>query len=754
MLDFGLAKAFSGDTSNSNLSQSPTLSMAATRQGIILGTAAYMSPEQARGLAVDKRADIWAFGAVLFEMLTSRQVFAGYDASLTLARVLEREPEFDSLPTNLNPRIRELLERCLEKEARNRWHDIADVRVDVEKTLVDPRGSLVEPEPHVARAGSRPGLLWIAGIVLLATTVGALGMWAFRPTPERPITRFAVEPPTLAIRIGGSSIALSPDGRRIVYEADGQLHLRVMEQMEARPIPGTEGGQDPFFSPNGESLGFSTEGQLKTMVLPAGAPVPVADVIPTAVGGTWGTEGQIIFGQSGDFGLSQVLDTGGAPEPFAVLGDALDVDYPNILPGGEWVVFTERVSPRWSGANIVAQSAVTGERRLLIPGGHRAQYASTGHLVYAREGALLAVGFDADSVEVVTPPVVLVEGVSTNERGGAAQFALSDNGTLAYLTGIGSLQNRALAMVGIGGGVERLNAPPAIYLSPRLSPDGTTLAVQSFEEDGAVIWTYDLSDDRQIQQLTFDGSNIRPIWTPDGERITFASNLFDPQNDERTMSLYWQPADGSTVAERLTTAEEGTAHWPGSWSPDGQVLSFMVQSGSDWDIWTLSVVDGEYKTEPLYDVEGRRHRSPEFSPDGRWLAYASGGDIYVEPFPPTGRRERISRDGGSWVVWSRQGDQLFYRSGSDDPRSIRTTTGSRLSSVDIETEPDFSFSNEQLLPLEGFNVVSLYRDYDITPDGERFVMVVPEDESNTAANASINIVMNWFEELAERVPVQ
>ena len=214
------------------------------------------------------------------------------------------------------------------------------------------------------------------------------------------------------------------------------------------------------------------------------------------------------------------------------------------------------------------------------------------------------------------------------------------------------------------------------------------------------------------------------------------------------MSLYWQPADGSTAAERLTTAEEGTLHWSGSWSPDGQVLSFMVQSGADWDIWTLPVADGEYRTEPLYDVEGRVHMSPEFSPDGRWLAYASGPvssdqDIYVEPFPPTGRRERISREGGYWVVWSREGDQLFCRSGADDARSISTATGDRLRSVDIETEPDFSFSNEPILPVEGFNVVSFYRDYDITPDGERFVMVFPVQY--TAANTSINIVLNWFE---------
>ncbi len=745
VLDFGLAKALMGDGSDLHQSHSPTLSMAATAQGVILGTAAYMSPEQAKGLPADKRADVFAFGGVLFEMLTGRQAFRGALASEILASVITQEPDYTTLHGNLHPRIKDLLHRCFEKEPKDRWQAVGDIRVEIAQVLADPAGALPEPVLALSRTGSRPGLPWTAGTALAAAALAALGMWAFQPAPEHPITRFAFESSGLRTPASDSTIALSPDGRRIVYGADGQLHMRAMEQMEATPIPGTEGGFSPFFSPDGESLGFFTATQLKTMVLPAGAPVAVADTSPNGFGGTWGSEDQIIFGQVGSFGLSRVPATGGIPEPFAALGNARDLDFPQILPGGEWVIFTEGVSARWSESNIVAQSVATGDRKLLIAGGHRARYASTGHLVYAREGELLAVGFDAGSVEVVTPPVVLVEGVLTSEAGGGAQFALSDNGTLAYVPGVRSEQDRVLAFVGVDGGIERVNAAPAQYLSPRLSPDGTTLAVQSVEDSGDVIWTYDLSDDRQIRQLTFDGSNSRPIWTPDGERITFASDR------EGTMSLYWQPADGSAPAERLTTAEDGTSHWPGSWSPDGQVLAFTVLTGKDLEIWTTSPGDEEYEIEPLYALEGRGHMGPEFSPDGEWLTYSSGPvvtahDIYVEPFPPTGRRERISRDGGYWVFWSRDGSRLFYR-------ALSSTAGNRLRSVDIDTEPVFSFTNERTLGPEGFVVVGFHRDFDITPDGERFVMVFPEDESGAVPYTTINIVMNWFEELKERVPV-
>jgi Tol biopolymer transport system component len=295
--------------------------------------------------------------------------------------------------------------------------------------------------------------------------------------------------------------------------------------------------------------------------------------------------------------------------------------------------------------------------------------------------------------------------------------------------------------------LERLNVPPKQYLSPRLSPDGKTLVVQSIEDSENVIWVYDLTGDTAIQQLTFEGNNDRPVWTPDSQRITFSSDR------DGTMSLYWRPADGSGVAERLTTAEEGTSHSMGSWSPDGELLVFNLNydAQDDSEIWTLSVDDRE--TQSLYDTPGIMYPGAELSPNGEWLAYGAGPnfpavDIYVEPFPPTGSRRRISQGVGLYPLWSPDGSELFYRPGAGSGRAF-------LRSVDIVTEPSFGFSNEQTLPVEGFTVARGYRDYDMSPDGEQLLMVFPADrpDSGEPARPQIVIVQNWFEELKERVPV-
>ena len=394
------------------------------------------------------------------------------------------------------------------------------------------------------------------------------------------------------------------------------------------------------------------------------------------------------------------------------------------------------------------QSLESDERRVLIEGGADARYVPTGHLVYALGNVLYAIAFDADSLTVSGGPVPIVEGVRRGPAGttGLAHFSFSDQGSLVYVSGAAISSDRTLALVGRNGVVEPLSVPPAQYLTPRLSPDGEKLVVQTAEDEGNVLWIYDLSADTQIQQLTFEGDNHRPVWTPDSQRITFSSDR------DGTMSLYSMPADGSGVPERLTTAEDGTFHWLGSWSPDGQTLLFNVQREqlTDWDIWTLSINGRE--TRSLYDTPDTVYLGAELSPNGEWLAYGAGPtvpamDIYVEPFPPTGSRRRISQNGGYFPLWSRDGDRLFYRPGV-------TTAGITLRSVDIVTEPGFAFSNEQTLPIEGFIVVGFYRDYDIAPDGERFVMVFPADqtEGGESSRPQVIIVQNWFDELQRLVP--
>ena len=735
VLDFGLAKAFAGGGADASLSNSPTLSMAATQQGVILGTAAYMSPEQARGQEVDKRADIWAFGVVLFEMLTGRGTFDGGTVSDVLAGVLAKQPQWNRLPPNLHPRILLLLERCLEKEFRDRYHDVADARIDIQKALADPDGVIVQPVGNVVETARSP-LPWIGAIVAVAM-ITAVVVWNLRPAEPRAVARFAVEAPGLMPPIGASSMVLSPDGSRIVYQADGQLHLRVMDQMEATPIPGTEGGTVPFFSSDGESLGFFAQGQVKTMALPAGAPIVVANIVGNSgVGGAWCADGLIIFGQGGSYGLSEVPEGGGTPELFADLGESGDLDFPDILPGGEWVLFTDRMEgvTSWSGSNIVAQSVTTRDRKLLIEGGHRAQYLPTGHLVYARDGALLAVGFDAEAVEVVTSPVVIVQGVETSERLGAAQYSVSDNGILAYAPATGLAAGDTLALVARDGTIERLDVDPRIYVRPRISPDGTWLVVESFEGEGRVLWIYALSGESQIRQLTFDGNSRNPIWTPDSMRITF------PSRRDGAAGIYTVSADGG-VAEPLTVAEEGATHTPGSWSPDGGTLAFTVNAGTDPSIWTVS--PGE-EPKIIFDSPDKAFRQPEFSPDGLSIAYESGDagstapDIYVEPFPRTGKVNKISQNGGFSPVWSlSDGDELFY--------SIR----GGIWSVDVPT------LRAENLPIAGFTIGLGTRNYDITPNGEHLIMVYPAatSDSGEPVTPRINIVLNWFEELLERLPV-
>ena len=742
ILDFGLAKALEGETPpDSSLSQSPTLTAAATQAGVILGTAAYMSPEQARGKPVDKRADIFAFGAVLYECLTGKRAFEGEDVSDTLASILAREPDWELLQPNLHPRLREVLERCVEKDLKKRFRDVGDMLVDIQKVLADPAGLVIQPVAEDVQAQPQSKLPWVAA-VLVSILIAGVATWNLKPEVPGPVSRFYhVLPEGQGFtNIRGTLVALSPDGSKMVYVANLQLYLRAMDTLDSTPIPGTEEvSASPFFSPDGQWIGFFSQRdrQLKKIAVSGGAPVTLSDTNnPRGSSAVWGTDDTIVWGQLE--GIMRVSANGGTPE-LLIAGGEVILRHPQMLPDGESVLLS-RADP---SGQVVVYSLESGEQKVLFAG-FGAKYLSTGHIVYTIADVLFAVPFDLDTLEVVGGPVPMVEGVGARPP----QYAVSDSGSLVFVPGgVEGSERRTLALVDRDGEVELLNVPPKQYLSPRLSPDGQTLVVQSIEDSENVIWVYDLTDDKAIRQLTFEGNNQRPVWTPDSQRITFSSDR------DGTMSLYWMPADGSGVAERLTTAEEGTRHRMWSWSPDGKLLVFTVirndQTGRN--IWTLSVDDGE--TQSLYDTPGTVFLGAELSPNGEWSAYGAGpsgnaADIYVEPFPPTGARHRISQDGGLYPLWSPEGSELFYRPNAGG-------TGITLRSVDIVTEPAFAFSNEQTLPVEGFNVVSGYRDYDITPDGERLLMVFPADQSDSSepARQQINVVLNWFEELKERVPV-
>ena len=754
VLDFGLAKAFAGDGTDASVSNSPTLSMAATQQGVILGTAAYMSPEQARGEATDKRADIWAFGCVLFEMLAGSQTWGGRTVTDVIAGLVAREPEWTSLPPNLHPRLRLVLERCLEKESKDRGHDIADVRVDIQKVLADPGGVIVQPVVDVVQAPPRPILRWIAVTAFISVIVAGAVVWNLKPAPPRPIVRFDYElPEGQTFRGGGRTVvALSPDGSQFVYNVSNGLYLRSMDEPEARLISGTEENlRNPFFSPDGQWVGYwsVTDAQLKKIPINGGAPVILCDA-GILFGASWGEDNVIVYGQRQ--GIMRVSANGGTPEPLVRTEPGEQADGPQMLPGGRSVLFTLASSTgptRWDEAQIVVQSLESDERTIVVQGGSDGRYVPTGHIVYALEGDLFAVPFAAAALERKGGPVSIVEGVKRGGTTGTANYSFSDRGALVYVVGTGLAPVKSvLALVDRDGMAERrLNVPPANYRSPRVSPDGSQVAVYSDNDDNerSFVWVYDLSGNTTIRRLEFDGRNAFPIWTPNEAWITFTSNRDEERAD--TASIYRTRADGSGVAERLTTAADGQFHRPESYSDDGLLFFSAAVSGAG-GVWTFS---GEDRAEPevFIDLPESRQAGAVISPDGNWIAYHSNEsgefEIYVQPFPPTGAKSQITGTGGRWPLWSPDGSQLFFR-----------PNGQQLIAVDIETTPAVTLGIPQPVPI-GTPPSDNSRTFDIMPDGERFLTTVPmtleETEDEQAPEGQINIVLNWFEELKAKVPV-
>ena len=537
VLDFGLAKAFQPDASDPQMSVSPTISLtaAATQHGMILGTAAYMSPEQAQGQEVDKRSDIWAFGCVLYEMLTGRAVFAGDNVSLTLARILERHPDFAALPPNLHPRVRELLERCLEKEARNRWHDVADVRVDILKVLADPDGLVAQPASERDRSFRRQAMALIGVAVVVAALVGG-AVWILRsPIDTAPVAALTIALPDdqqLAGLESMSPVAVAPNGD-IAYVArrsgSQQLFLRPLNSLEARPVRGTEGAEGLFFSPDGQSLGFFGGAELKTVSIDGGVPTVLARASWDSRGGSWGSDGHIIFSRDGGArGLERIADSGlGEPESLTIPAEAeLPHRFPQVLPGNEAIIFTIGTGGSWDDALIVAERLDTHERTILIEGGSDARYVPTGHLVYVRAGTLMAAPFDLDRLEA-GDPVAVVEGVmQPTDITGAAFVGLSELGGLIYVPGTFHATDRTLVWMDRQGGLgEPLPLPSRPYNRLSLSPDGQQVAVEIDQGNQQQISIHDVSRAGSLTLLPLGGTdNMAPAFTSDGSKISFVSS--------------------------------------------------------------------------------------------------------------------------------------------------------------------------------------------------------------------------------------
>jgi predicted Ser/Thr protein kinase len=632
VLDFGLAKAMSSGTAVENPASSPTLTMRATQMGVIVGTPAYMSPEQARGQEVDARADIWAFGVLLYEMLIGRPLFAGPTISDTLATVLKTEPDLSAIPSQVRP----TLERCLRKDPRRRWRAIADVRMSLEEEhgVEVPR-----------RAGARAAWV-IATLLLVATAAGWLMAWRAARPVDRPMMRLSVDLGPDALPGLNLTAAISPDGRRLVFPARGpdgkqQLATRLLGQAQITLLPGTEGGRDPFFSPDGKWVGFVT-GQLKKVSVLGGAALMLGTASGTIVGASWGEDGHIIYTPGPVLPLFRIPDVGGTPQAVTRLAAGeLTHRWPQILPGGGAVLFT--ASPSATGmdnANIQAVSLKTGQIKVVERGGYYGRYLPSGHLVYLHQGVLFGVKFDLRRLEVRGTPVPLLDDLGATQFTGGGQFdfsgSLSGPGTFVYAAGKMTSQTWQLAWLDGSGNVQPTSVHGA-YGYPRVSPDGRKLVVL---DDHGDVYMHDLERDTATR-LTFAGDSNLPIWARDGKHILFAKSSY---------GIAWMRSDGAGDPYRLLESPNLARPW--SVSPDGRRLAYFERNPeTGFDIWTLPLdltdPDRPKAGKPeLFLRTPANEILPRFSPDGRWIAYRSDEtgsvEIYVRPFPAT--------SGGKWQI--------------------------------------------------------------------------------------------------------
>jgi serine/threonine-protein kinase len=781
ILDFGLARAFAPESPGAEeLHNSPTITAAMTQAGTILGTVAYMSPEQARGRPVDKRTDIWAFGCCLYEALTGKRPFRGETATDILAQIIELEPDWSALPKETPGRIRILLWRCLQKDPQRRLRDIGEARFEISETSSGPSGSI----PALGSTVDKPGITRTRHIVtaLTALVLGVLAtslVWNFKPTPvqdsaeRQPVRRFSInlslDAPLNRARGGEEGMALSPDGLLLVYTASTgtnqhSLFLRRLDKLDdAQPIAGTENAFAPFFSPDGQWIGFSTPDKLKKVSVQGGSPITLCDK-SSAMGASWGEDGHIVFSSGFGQGLKRISAAGGPvedlmDESFLQSNGLLLVGAPVVLPGGKSVLFAAVAGFSMEDVRIAALTLESGEVKFLLDGAAAASYHPTGHLIYGQEQAVMAASFDPGTLEITGPGVQVTEENMTMlpDFRAPTLFSLSAEGTLVYAPGSedpgGISLVRTLVWVDREGNEEPVEAPPRAYRGVELSPDGTHVAVDAQDPNGgADIWILDLTREPvPHQRLTFDPRWFyQALWTPDGQRVVFNSA------GDGTWNLSSKAANGTGSVESLHTSKNPLV--ASTWSADGRSLifsEFIDQSGSD--IWALSL-DGESTTRPLI-AESYNEGYPAISPDGRWIAYFSDEsgqyNVYVRPFPNVDSGKwLISTRGGVYPIWAPDGRELYYLGAarSGDPWGVMV--------VAIETEPAFAAGNpEVLFRGEYLMASSIVRPYDISPDARRFLMIKEDSQAREAAEAveappttELIVVENWGEMLKGITP--
>ena len=729
VLDFGLAKIHTVDDTTGLTQPMETL----TEEGSILGTLQYMAPVQLEGKEADARTDVFAFGAVVYEMVTAKKAFPGASRASVIAAILEREPPpLTTLDPMTPAELDRVVKKCLRKDPEERWQTAQDLQDELK--WIAEKGSSTESSVRTSQTVKpRERFVWAAG-VLAAVLVTSLIVWRLmdaRPTPQ-PLARFSIAPPGNQPLATWSPMALSIDGTRLVYTAGledvSRLYLRPIDRFEATPMRGTEDALWPFFSPDGQWVGFFAADKLKKVRVTGGVPQTVCEAVD-AYGADWAFDDNIFFGSSGS-GLWRVPASGGKPQAATTLdkkNGELGHLWPHILPGAKEILFTVRTSAQ--NFHIAVESLTTHQRRNVTQKGSYGRYASSGHLVYAWEGSLLASAFDLGRLEVTGPEIPILENMPMSIDG-SAPFALSGNGSLVYAPG-GPPPARTFVWVDRQGNTKPMPAPARAYGQPRVSPDGQRLALEIHDGTDSDIWTYDLARD-VLARLTYDRKSIFPRWAPDGKHLVFSSSR------SGALNLFIQTADGSGQAERLFPSE--VEQYVGSWSRDGRLLTFIEINPTDTgDIWVLPL-QGERKPRPFLRVPLTQYGAL-ISPDGRWLAYLSDEsgrfEVYVTSFPAGQGKWQISTEGGTQVMWAPNGRELFWRNGDKV-----MAAGVEAHGTFVTTKPLLLFSAAYMRHWQGTP------DWDISPDGKRFLMIKVSDTES--APTQLNVVLNWFEELRNR----
>ena len=750
VLDFGLARMVEADAAVSGLSMSPTISIQATMAGTILGTAPYMSPEQARGRSVDKRTDVWAFGCVLYEMLTGKRAFGGDDLTETIATIVKGEADWKALESVVPPHVVSAVRGCLVKDPKQRFADIAVALfvLTTSPTAAPPVAPAVAPAP-----ASR----WKRAMVPAASAVAAVlltggAAWMMRPATTAPeVIRFTIPLPAgqTLTTTGRRSLTFSPDGRKLAYVASSRIFIRSMSDAEPHPVPGSDvfrGALNALsFSPDGQELAFYTaEGTaIRRIAAAGGSAVVVSPVLTNPIGMVWEPAG-ILFAIPAK-GIYQVSRDGGEPKLLVAIEAGELAGTPESLPGNRGILYSIRkTGDSWDQANITVQLP-NGERRVLVRNASDGRYDGYGHLLYATSGVVMAAPFNVGTLTVTGGAIPAIEGVVRDLYGnnsGIAQYAVAPNGTLAYVPGpvkaISILGDRTLAVFDDQGGFERLDVRPGLYASPRVSPDGKAVAFEASTGEDANIAVKDLNSAAAVRRLTFGGHNQAPVWSPDSQWIAFRS---DRDGD---LAVYRQRADGSGAAERLTAKQPMMNYAPMSWSPDGTSLLLNAERNGAHELHVLSLKDRTLSR--FSDVRSAVATQASFSPDGRWIVYQRNDttnpsmmESFVEPFPATGAKYQVPVKAGH-PFWSRRGDRLFLNSAS---------TASTV--IDVRTTPTLAFTAPRDFPRARRsepNPAIAPRWADAMPDG-RIIGITTDlgDLANGTLPRQFEVILNWQQAL-------